>query len=263
VSDSSREPGALDESVELARTRLAAARHVAVLTGAGISAESGIPTFRDAMTGLWSRFRPEDLATPAAFAANPGLVWEWYKSRRDGVARAFPNAGHAALAELERRTPVFALITQNVDGLHARAGSRNVIELHGDLMEDRCFAEGRVLTPAEQRPGIPPRCAHCGAPVRPGVVWFGEALPVRALEDAHAAARGCDVFLSIGTSTVVEPAASLPFAALEAGATVIEINPMRTPLSAHATFVLSGAAAEILPRLVGHPAHGARPPAAG
>ncbi len=213
------------------------------------------------MTGLWSQFRPEDLATPEAFAANPKVVWEWYAARREGVARAAPNAGHAALAELERRVPHFALITQNVDGLHARAGSRNVIELHGNLMEDRCFAEGRVLTQAEQRPGIPPRCAHCGAPVRPGVVWFGEALPPGALEEAHAEARGCDIFLSIGTSTVVEPAASLPFVALEAGAAVIEVNPTRTPLSAHATLVLSGAAGEILPRLVGPAPDGARPPA--
>jgi NAD-dependent deacetylase len=241
----------MDERLDQARALLSAARRVAVLTGAGISAESGIPTFRDAMTGLWSQFRPEDLATPDAFAANPKMVWEWYAWRRELVAKAAPNAGHAALAALERRTLHFALITQNVDGLHARAGSRNVIELHGNIMEDRCFAEGRVLAPADELPGTPPRCARCGAPVRPGVVWFGEALPAQALEDAFAEARGCDVFLSIGTSTVVEPAASLPFAALEAGAAVIEVNPARTPLSARATIVLAGAAGDVLPRLVG------------
>jgi NAD-dependent deacetylase len=177
-------------------------------------------------------------------------VWEWYAWRRELVAKAAPNAGHAALAELERRAPHFALVTQNVDGLHVRAGSRNVIELHGNLMVDRCFAEQRVLTPEEELPGTPPRCARCGAPVRPGVVWFGEMLPEQALEDAIGEAQRCDVFLSVGTSTVVEPAASLPFVALEAGAAVIEVNPARTPLSARATIVLAGAAGDVLPRLL-------------
>ena len=241
----------MDETLDKARALLSAASRVAVLTGAGISAESGIPTFRDAMTGLWSQFRPEDLATPEAFAANPKVVWEWYAWRRERVAEAAPNAGHTALADLERRTAHFALITQNVDGLHTRAGSRNVIELHGNIMVDRCFAEGRVLVAADELPGTPPRCARCGALVRPGVVWFGEMLPPKALEEAFAAAQGCDVFLSIGTSTVVEPAASLPFAALDAGASVIEVNPTRTPLSARATIVLAGAAGEVLPRLLG------------
>jgi NAD-dependent deacetylase len=238
-------------AISHARALLLAAKRVAVLTGAGISAESGIPTFRDAMTGLWSQFRPEDLATPEAFAANSKMVWEWYASRRERVAKVAPNAGHTALVAIEKRTPRFTLITQNVDGLHARAGSRNVIELHGNIMVDRCFAEGSVLTPAEEVPGTPPRCARCGAPVRPGVVWFGEALPEKALDDAFAEARGCDVFLSVGTSNLVEPAASLPFAALAAGAVVIEVNPECTPLSARATIVLGGAAGEVLPQLVG------------
>ncbi len=266
----------MDKRLDRARALLSAAKRVAALTGAGISAESGIPTFRDAMSaagppqgarppggerreatiggdhtaGLWSQFRPEDLATPEAFAANPKTVWEWYASRRERVAKVAPNAGHLALAELERRTPHFTLITQNVDGLHARAGSRRVIELHGNIMVDQCFAEGRVLAPADQIPGTPPRCARCGAPVRPGVVWFGEALPPQALDDALAATERCDVFLCIGTSNVVEPAASLPFAALEAGAAVIEVNPARTPLSARATIVLTGAAGEVLPQLL-------------
>lgn len=240
----------MTDSLAAARRALSSARRIAVLTGAGISAESGIPTFRDAMTGLWAQFRPEELATPGAFAANPKQVWEWYAWRRELVAKAAPNAGHVALVEIEKRTPHFALITQNVDGLHVRAGSRNVIELHGNIMEDRCFAEGRVLGPDEQLPGSPPTCAHCGAPVRPGVVWFGEALAPRALQDAYDEARGCDVFLSIGTSTVVEPAASLPFAALDAGATVIEVNPTRTPLSPDATIVIEGAAGATLPRLL-------------
>jgi len=241
----------MDESLDRARALLLGAGRIAVLTGAGISAESGIPTFRDAMTGLWSQFRPEDLATPEAFAANPKMVWEWYAWRRERVMKVAPNAGHAALVALENRTPHFTLITQNVDGLHARAGSRNVIELHGNIMVDRCFAEGCVLTPADEIPGTPPQCARCGAPVRPGVVWFGEALPPKALDDALAATRRCDVFLSIGTSNVVEPAASLPFTALQAGAAVIEVNPERTPLSGRATIVLAGAAGEVLPRLVG------------
>ena len=241
----------MDDRLDRARALVSTATRVAVLTGAGISAESGIPTFRDAMTGLWSQFRPEELATPEAFAANPKMVWEWYASRRERVAKVAPNAGHRALADLERRIPHFTLITQNVDGLHARAGSRDVIELHGNLMVDMCFAEGRILAPADELPGTPPRCARCGAPARPGVVWFGEALPQKALDDAVAAATSCDVFLSVGTSTLVEPAASLPFAALEAGAAVIEVNPARTPLSARATIVLAGAAGEVLPRLVG------------
>jgi NAD-dependent deacetylase len=240
----------MDEKLEEARALLSAATRIAVLTGAGISAESGIPTFRDAMTGLWAQFRPEELAAPEAFAANPKVVWEWYAWRRELVAKAAPNAGHAALAELERKSAHFALITQNVDGLHARAGSRSLIELHGNIMVDRCFAEGCVLAPADEIPGVPPLCARCGAPVRPGVVWFGEMLPEQALADAYAAARGCDVFLAVGTSTVVEPAASLPFAALGAGAAVIEVNPARTPLSARATIVLAGTAGEVLPRLV-------------
>jgi NAD-dependent deacetylase len=240
----------MDAKLEKARALLAGATRVAVLTGAGISAESGIPTFRDAMTGLWANFRPEELATPEAFAADPKIVWEWYAWRRQTVAQAAPNAGHAALVRLEQRAPRFALVTQNVDGLHARAGSRNVIELHGNLMEDRCFAEGRVLAPDEELPGTPPRCAHCGGPVRPGVVWFGEAVPRAALEMAWAEAQGCDVFLSVGTSTVVEPAASLPFLALAAGAAVIEVNPTSTPLSDEATLVLEGAAGEVLPKLL-------------
>jgi NAD-dependent deacetylase len=240
----------MDKELDGARALLRTATRIAVLTGAGISAESGIPTFRDAMTGLWAQFRPEELATPEAFAANPRVVWEWYAWRRQKVAQAAPNAGHVALAQLERRVPRFALATQNVDGLHARAGSRDVIELHGNLMEDRCFAEGRLLSPAEELPGTPPRCAHCGAPVRPGVVWFGEALPAAALATAWAAAQACDVFLCVGTSTAVEPAASLPFVALEAGAAVIEVNPTRTPLSAEATVVLAGAAGEVLPKLL-------------
>jgi len=228
---------------------------IVVLTGAGISAESGVPTFRDAQTGLWARFRPEDLATPGAFLRDPKLVWEWYAWRRDLVAKASPNAGHRALAELESRCANFTLITQNVDGLHARAGSRQVIELHGNLFANIRFDDHSEIAADEWTGDIPPRCKRSGQLVRPGVVWFGEALPARALEAAFAAVKSCDVVLSIGTSTMVEPAASLPFIALESGAKVIEINPAETPLTSHCHFALQGKAAEILPALVDAAAH--------
>jgi NAD-dependent deacetylase len=229
--------------------RLRDARHVVALTGAGISAESGIPTFRDAQTGLWARYRPEDLATPEAFARDPRLVWDWYAWRRDLVARAAPNAGHRALARLEHRLPRFTLLTQNVDGLHARAGSRAVIELHGNILQSKCLAEGRRFREwsATERP---PRCPTCGSFLRPDVVWFGESLPAEALAAAEAAASECDLFLSIGTSAVVFPAAQLPATALARGAAVIEINRDPTPLTPMATASLRGAAGEILPALL-------------
>jgi NAD-dependent deacetylase len=233
-----------------ARSLVSKARSIAVLTGAGISSESGIPTFRDAMTGLWSRFRPEDLATPEAFARDPRIVWQWYAWRRELVERAQPNAGHAALVDLERRAKRFALITQNVDGLHARAGSRRLIELHGNILRTRCSREGRILEEGAMRPGSPPTCLACGSHARPDVVWFGEMLSPESLGLAGEAARDCDLFLSIGTSALVEPAASLPLEALDAGAALIEVNPQPTPLSRHATLVLAGAAGEVLPRLV-------------
>jgi NAD-dependent deacetylase len=233
------------------------ARSIAVLTGAGISAESGIPTFRDAQTGLWARFRPEELATAEAFRRNPTLVWDWYAWRRSLVSAARPNAGHRALAEMERRSAAFTLITQNVDGLHALAGSVRLIELHGSIVRDKCFAGCGYSRQADPEPAPaggdgdrPPRCPNCSAPLRPDVVWFGEALPQAALEAADEAARGCDAFLSIGTSAVVFPAAQLPLSALEAGATVIEMNRDPTPLSAAAHFSLRGAAGEVLPRLL-------------
>lgn len=237
-------------SLDAARKLIAAATRICVLTGAGISAESGIPTFRDALTGLWSKFRPEDLATPEAFERNPAIVWEWYANRRERVAMAKPNAGHRALVELERRAGRFTLVTQNVDGLHARAGSRNLVELHGNIARTRCFGCNRGLDESTMRPGTPPTCAHCGGYARPDVVWFGEMLSEEALQRGFEAARSCDLFLSIGTSTVVEPAASLPFLALEAGARVIEVNPDRTPLSDQAAIWLQGAAGAVLPDLV-------------
>jgi NAD-dependent deacetylase len=238
------------ETLATARRLVAAAPRITVLTGAGISAESGIPTFRDALTGLWSRFRPEELATPEAFERDPSTVWEWYAWRRELVGRVTPNAGHAALVALERAVESFTLVTQNVDGLHARAGSRHVIELHGNILRDKCHREGRIVDRDGINPGSPPTCVRCGANIRPDVVWFGESLDPANLERAFAAARSCDVFLSIGTSALVEPAASLPGAALAAGVPVIEVNPQSTPLTRHATLSLRGSAGEILPRLV-------------
>lgn len=229
---------------------LRAARRVAVLTGAGTSAESGVPTFRDAQTGLWARYDPQELATPEAFHRRPRLVWEWYAWRRELVGRAAPNPGHLALAGMERRVPHFTLITQNVDSLHQRAGSRAVIELHGNLARVKCSREGRVVETWAETDAPPPLCPHCGGLLRPDVVWFGEALPVDALERAFAAARAAEVFLTVGTSGLVQPAASLPLEALDAGAVVVEINPDETPLSRWMTHTLRGPSGRILPALV-------------
>ena len=234
---------------ELVRV-LQQSRSFAVLTGAGISAESGVPTFRDAQTGLWAQFKPEDLATPEAFRRNPKVVWEWYAWRRQLVAQVEPNAGHRALVELERRVPQFTLITQNVDGLHQRAGSRSVIELHGNLTRTKCFEEGAAVDHWEETGEVPPRCPRCGGRLGPDVVWFNEMLPPGAFERALAASRSCDAFLSIGTSALVHPTASLPFEALERGATVVEINPDDTRLTAHVHFRLRGPAGVILPALL-------------
>ena len=231
-----------------------AARHLAVLTGAGVSAESGVPTFRDAQTGLWARHDPMELATPQAFRRDPKLVWDWYQWRRELVGQAEPNAGHLALAQLESRFSQpglrFTLITQNVDGLHQRAGSHSVIELHGSLLRSKCSTEDRVVETWPPTDEAPPRCPSCGGLLRPDVVWFGEGLPRPALAAATAAARACDVFFSIGTSSLVEPASLLPLIALEHGAVVVEINPDETPLTARATYALRGPAGTLLPELV-------------
>lgn len=232
------------------------AKQIAVLTGAGVSAESGVPTFRDAQTGFWAKFNPQELATPEAFQRNPKMVWEWYAYRRELVSRVAPNAGHYALAELERRCSKaqparrVTLITQNVDGLHARAGSKNMIELHGNIQRVKCFRENTIVHEWNDDGEIPPRCPRCNAYLRPDVVWFGEALPPFALDQAYRAAQTCDLFLSIGTSGVVEPAASLPFVALRNGATVVEINPEETPLSDRATFRIAAPSGAVMPRVI-------------
>ena len=230
--------------------QLKAAKWVVVLTGAGVSAESGVPTFRDAQTGLWAKFRPEELATPSAFQRNPRLVWEWYEWRRKLVAEAKPNPAHLALAEMEKLFPQFHLITQNVDGLHQRAGSRNVIELHGNILRTKCFDEGTIISAWKDTGDVPPKCPDCGGLLRPDVVWFEEAMPEVETALAFRLSAGCDFFFSIGTSAVVHPAAALPFEALTGGATVVEINLQPTPLTKKADFVVAGTAGTILPELL-------------
>ena len=234
---------------------LRGAERVVALTGSGISAESVVPTFREAQTGLWERYDPQQLATQQAFDRDPRLVWEWYEWRRKLVSEASPNPGHLALAELERKSPSFTLITQNVDGLHGRAGSREVIELHGNLLRSKCSREGVMAEPEEHDGDVPPRCPRCGAHLRPDVVWFGEMLPPAALDAASRATGACDLFLSIGTSSLVYPAAALPYEALENGATLVEINPSETPLTAYADHALRGEAGRVMPELV-RAAHG-------
>jgi NAD-dependent deacetylase len=230
--------------------RLQNARRVVALTGAGISAESGVPTFRDAQTGLWAKYSAEQLATPEAFLEKPRLVWDWYAWRRELTAKAQPNPGHLALAALQDRFFDFTLITQNVDGLHARAGSRNVLELHGNIATTLCFDEGSAVTDYTDDGRAPPRCPRCGALLRPGVVWFGESLPHAALLRAELASQACEVILSIGTSSLVHPAAGLPLLAKQRGALLIEVNPSPTPLTPHADVVLSGPAGQLLPQLL-------------
>ena len=224
------------------------AKAITVLTGAGVSAESGVPTFRGP-GGLWKQFRPEDLATPQAFRRAPELVWEWYDWRRGVIANIKPNPAHYALAELEERVPRFTLITQNVDGLHQQAGSKTVLEVHGSIWTLRCTACGRTWGDRSIPLALPPRC-ECGSLARPGVVWFGENLPVKVWTAAEEATRSSDVFLVVGTSAVVYPAAGLVPLARAAGAKTIEINLEATPMSSSVDYALTGAAGEILPRIL-------------
>ena len=234
------------------------AKKLVVLSGAGISAESGIPTFRDALTGLWENFDAMDLATPEAFQRDKALVWGWYEWRRMKVLLSHPNPDHRALVQLEEYVPELTLVTQNVDDLHERAGSQNVLHLHGSLHAPRCFAcnrptdypEGIPEEPEGGRRIQPPCCIHCGGDIRPGVVWFGEGLPDSEWRAAEQPARTCDVLLSIGTSGLVYPAAALPSIAKASGATVVVINPNVTDQDQQATYCLRGAAGEVLPALV-------------
>lgn len=229
---------------------LSKAEKVTVLTGAGVSADSGIPTFREAQTGLWERFSPQELATPEAFHSNPKLVWEWYAWRRDLISNSKPNAAHKALVDFEAFFPEFTLITQNVDGLHQMAGNKNVIELHGNITKARCIDEDRVLEVWPVSNEYPLICPKCNGILRPEIVWFGESLPAIPLQKAFIASRNCAVFLSIGTSGIVEPAASLPFEALNLGAVGIEVNLNQTGFSDYAHFSLRYKASDVLPIIV-------------
>lgn len=242
--------------LEQSANALGKARHVVVFTGAGVSAESGVPTFRDALTGLWERFDPMQLATPEAFVRDPALVWGWYEWRRQLLLQVEPNPAHAAIARLAELVPKLTLITQNVDDLHERSGSANVLHLHGSIFQPRCFdcsaayAFPSALHMEVEKKIQPPSCEHCGGNVRPGVVWFGEALPEKALAEAFAAAQDCDCLLSVGTSGVVQPAAQIPLLAGRNGATVIHVNPEAVAKRSAYEYSLVGAAGAILPQLV-------------
>lgn len=227
------------------------AEWVMVLTGAGVSRESGIPTFRDAQEGLWADFDPQKLATVEGYLADPALVWSWYDMRRLKVGQAQPNPGHYALVALEKEVPHFFLVTQNIDGLHRRAGSQNVVELHGNIARHKCFDGGHA--PQQELPyGLtePPQCQQCGSMIRPDVVWFGEALPTRELRVAFAAAEKCEVALVVGTSALVQPAAALPLIAKERGAMLIEVNPDETDLTEFSDIYLPGKSGDVLPQLI-------------
>jgi NAD-dependent deacetylase len=247
-------PADLDAAVRILRD----ARHVVASTGAGMSRESGIPTFRDAQEGLWARFNPEELATEQGFRAAPARVWGWYAYRRQRILDCSPHAGHRAMAELERIVPELVVVTQNIDGLHQAAGSSDVIELHGSIRRLKCLDRSHPFLgelPAGPAAGAeseqePPPCPECGSPLRPDVVWFGELLPAAATERAWALAQRCDAMLVVGTSGMVWPAAELPFLAARAGARILEINPVRSEITRIADVFLDGAAGHVLPLLV-------------
>ena len=244
----------MDEAWRALRERIATAPSICVLTGAGMSAESGIPTFRDSQTGLWARFDPAQLASEEGFRADPAMVWDWYAERRVAVRAAQPNAGHRALAAFAQRRPgVLTIVTQNVDDLHQRAGNVETIRLHGDILSDRWLErcrESPACAVSTARPGRPPRCERCANLLRPGVVWFGEMLPEDAMAAAEQAARACELMLVVGTSGAVWPAAGLAAVARRAGAKVAILNPDASEIDDQAHWVLRGTAATLLPRLL-------------
>jgi NAD-dependent deacetylase len=237
---------------------LRSASRLVVFTGAGVSAESGIPTFRDKQTGLWENFDAAELATPHAFTRDPAFVWGWYEWRRGLVLKSEPNPGHRAIAVIQGRVPHLTLITQNVDDLHERAGSRDVIHLHGELSKPHCQACRQPYSHAGAIPDMPatggrlqpPPCAACGGKIRPGVVWFGEPLPQGPWKAARDAAKRCDFFICCGTSALVQPAASLADMAMDAGATTLQVNPNPTDLDTSVTFAIRGPSGVVLPELV-------------
>lgn len=240
------EPFAIPEE---ALEALREARSVVVLTGAGVSAESGVPTFRGA-DGLWRNYNPQELATPVAFRRDPVLVWEWYNWRRELISPLEPNPAHRAIAALEERSSDFVLLTQNIDGLHGLAGSKRLLEIHGNIWKVRCVEEGTVEDNRDvPLKSIPPYCS-CGAMLRPHVVWFGESLDPTILAQSFKAVEGCDFLLVVGTSAIVQPSASFPILARQQGATVLEVNMEPTPISSVVDASLFGKAGEIMPRLV-------------
>jgi NAD-dependent deacetylase len=236
-----------------AARELAQARKLVVFTGAGVSKESGIPTFREPETGIWAQYDPMELATPEAYLRHPALVWTWYEHRFGTTSAAAPNPGHVAIADLETILSRVTVITQNIDGLHQRAGSSDVIELHGSMHKFKCLHgkhTGYGFADFAQQEEKPPHCPVCGDPLRPDVVWFGEPLPADAIDRAQDLCAGCDVMLVVGTSGVVFPAAAMPLLAARAGATVIDVNPEDDTLAARATIFLKGGGGDVLPELV-------------
>jgi len=235
----------IDECVRL----LGAARSVVVSTGAGMSKESGIPTFRDAPNALWENYDPQKLASREGFESDPTLVWNWYAERRKMISEARPNPGHIAISELDSLFDNMVVITQNIDNLHREAGSKNVTEIHGNIFRYKCFNHDHPVDSVPKDSGSPPTC-HCGSFIRPDVVWFGEMLPEHAVEEAYRALVGCDVILVVGTSGTVYPAAGFPGVAKQAGARIIEVNPEETPVTPEADAFVCGPAGQILPELV-------------
>jgi NAD-dependent deacetylase len=243
------------EGLERAIDAVVAASQVVVATGAGMSKESGIPTFRDAQEGLWARYDPHQLATREGFAQDPARVWGWYNYRRGLIAGTKPHAGHHAVAELEGLVPDLVVVTQNIDGLHRSAGCSTVLELHGNINRFKCFDHSHpvdidVPISDEDGPVEPPGCPHCGSPIRPDVVWFGELLPAEVIGRAERLAGSCDVMLIVGTSGMVQPAAGLPLLARACGATVVEVNTEPSYLTPEVDVFLQGAAGLVLPKLV-------------